>query len=294
MPLLSIITINYNNASGLRKTIESVVNQTSRDFEYIIIDGGSTDDSLNVIRSFTNIPQAVYTTMDHLLDSVTVYPSHLPISYWVSETDSGIYQAMNKGILVAKGEYCQFLNSGDWLASPNVIEKMLTSFTDCSIYYGNMLKLMPKGRIYRDTCNEGKITMLNFYQGTLNHSPTFIKRSMFEKFGLYDETLCIVSDWKWFLIAIGLNNEPLKYTNIDVAYFDMNGISNTHRNQEKQERRKVLVELLPANILKDYDSHWREIDQMIRIKRNKIFYWLFNLIERVIFKYEKTTRLLIS
>ena len=87
---LSIITINYNNREGLRKTIESVVNQTYRNFEYIIIDGGSTDGSVEVVKEYAD-----------------------RISYWVSEPDNGIYNAMNKGVLAANGKYIQFLNSGD-------------------------------------------------------------------------------------------------------------------------------------------------------------------------------------
>ncbi|MDR2910496.1 MAG: glycosyltransferase [Bacteroidales bacterium] len=93
---LSIITINLNNVAGLQKTIESVVKQTFTDYEYIVIDGGSTDGSADIIKQHAN-----------------------KITYWVSEPDKGIYNAMNKGIRVAKGEYCLFLNSGDWLINSN-------------------------------------------------------------------------------------------------------------------------------------------------------------------------------
>src|SRR4051812_22804100 len=102
MPRLSIITINYNNVSGLRKTVESVVNQTSQDFEYIVIDGGSTDGSVDVLKQYAK-----------------------KIKYWISEPDKGIYNAQNKGILKATGEYCHFINSGDYLVKNDVIEKML-------------------------------------------------------------------------------------------------------------------------------------------------------------------------
>lgn len=95
---LSIISINLNNSEGLQKTIRSVIRQTNSDFEYIVIDGNSKDGSLNVIKNFDN-----------------------QITYWVSEPDSGIYNAMNKGISKSTGRYCLFLNSGDWLADENVI-----------------------------------------------------------------------------------------------------------------------------------------------------------------------------
>lgn len=260
---LSIITINFNNAPGLRKTIESVVSQKSHDFEYIVIDGGSTDGSVEVIKENSD-----------------------KITFWVSEPDNGIYQAMNKGIRLAKGEYCQFLNSGDWLAAPDVIEKMLTTLPDCSIYYGNMLKQMPNGKTLRDTCGKGKLSMSTFYRGTLNHSSALIKRSLFDKYGLYDESLKIVSDWKWYLIVIGLNNESVKYDNIDVTCFDMTGLSNTSVELEKQERIMVLKKLIPAKILEDYDNQWRIIEQFGRINRYWITRWTFWFLERALFKFE--------
>lgn len=265
MSKLSIITVNYNNASGLRKTIESVVSQASADYEYIVIDGGSTDGSVEVIKQYTD-----------------------KIAYWVSESDKGIYHAMNKGILQAKGEYCQFLNSGDWLASNDVIEKMLGALPEnCSIFYGNMLKRLQDGKIFRDKCEEGNVSMLTFYRGALNHSPALIKRSLFAKYGFYDESLKIVSDWKFYLTAIGLHNEPVKYIDLDVAYFDMAGISSINSALDKQERRKVLEGFLPANILTDYDKYWRDIEQMKRIKRYRLIYGIIWFFERCLFKWEK-------
>jgi glycosyltransferase involved in cell wall biosynthesis len=233
---LSIITINLNNAKGLIKTMESVFSQTSHDFEYIVVDGKSSDESKEIIVNYAG--------------------KNAPFPFtWISEPDNGIYQAMNKGIRMAQGEYCQFLNSGDWLAAPDVIEKMLSSIPVCSIFYGNMLKQMPKGKILRDRCGQGNITMLSLYRGSLNHSPAFIKRSLFEKYGLYDESLKIVSDWKWYLITIVLNNKSIKILDLDVTFFDMNGISTINSNLREQERRKVLKEILPQRILIDYDVY---------------------------------------
>lgn len=266
MPSLSIITINLNNATGLRKTIESVVSQTSHDFEYIVIDGGSTDGSIEVIKEFK-----------------------AKITFWISEPDNGIYHAMNKGIMVAKGEYCQFLNSGDWLTSSGVINIMLDTIPDCSIYYGNMLKQLPGGKVYRDSCGKGNISMISFYKGSLNHSPAIIKRSLFDKYGLYDETLKIVSDWKWFLIVIGLHNEKVNYTNQDFTCFDMEGISSSNSKLEKTERRLVLEELLPSSILKDYDTYFQSIEQTERLKKYRPLKSVLWFIERLLFKYEKWT-----
>ncbi|MEP7170167.1 MAG: glycosyltransferase, partial [Bacteroidota bacterium] len=104
MPLFSIITVNLNNAAGLKKTIESVVTQTFNDVEYIIIDGASTDGSKEVIKNYET-----------------------KISYWVSEKDTGIYNAMNKAIKKAKAEYCLFLNSGDSLTNKKVLNDVSNS-----------------------------------------------------------------------------------------------------------------------------------------------------------------------
>ena len=112
--ILSIITINLNNREGLRKTIESVVNQTFQDFEFIVIDGASTDGSVEVIQDYPRI------------------------NYWISEPDTGIYNAMNKGIAKATGEYCLFLNSGDTLFQINTLTGILQSNPKGDIIFGNV------------------------------------------------------------------------------------------------------------------------------------------------------------
>ena len=135
---LSIVTINRNNAVGLEKTLLSVTNQTFKEFEYIVIDGASTDDSVNVIRA-------------HESDF-----AHLK---WVSERDSGIYNAMNKGLRMASGDYIQILNSGDCLADDKVTERMhkaLVTNGEPSILYGNMVKCFPDGHRLTDKCFAGQ------------------------------------------------------------------------------------------------------------------------------------------
>jgi len=274
MPImLSIITINYNNAPGLQKTMESVFAQTSQEFEYIVVDGDSTDESKEIIKqSERDIDKLNF----NLKDKFT----------WISEKDSGIYNAMNKGIRMAKGEYCQFLNSGDWFVKKDATERMLRKLPECQICYGNMLKVLPDGTF----CYNRKIpviTFLTLYRGSINHASAYIKRSLFDTYGLYDESLSIVSDWKFYLITVGLHNERVEYLDIDVCYFDMNGISNTNRILERTERRQVLVELIPTQILADYDAHWFDIDQISRIKRYKLIYKLVWFLERCLFKIEK-------
>lgn len=267
---LTIITINYNNAAGLQKTMQSVLSQTSQEFEYIIVDGGSTDKSVNIIKN---------------------YELKIKNFRWVSEKDNGIYHAMNKGIRMAEGEYVQFVNSGDCLASDDVTERMLKTLSilnsQFSILYGNMLKVMPYG-ILRDKCFAGQQpTMLDFYRGTLNHSPAYIKRSLFDKYGFYDESLRIVSDWKWYMQAIIFGKEPIEYIDIDVTFFDMSGISETNKELDKAERLKVLQDFLPGKVLEDYQTWSFPISQMQRVKRYKWADKLYYLMERCLFKVDK-------
>ncbi|MBR4479504.1 MAG: glycosyltransferase [Bacteroidales bacterium] len=253
------------------ETMRSVVSQTDGIFEYIVIDGASTDGSIGVIKKYT--------------DSLT---GRLK---WISEPDKGIYNAMNKGIRMASGQYVQFLNSGDCLVSDDVTGRMLEELkrTDYpSILYGNMLKDMLDGKVVRDRCFAGQeISFLGFYTGTLNHSPAYIRKDLFEKYGLYDENLRIVSDWKWYLQAIILGEEKPVYTDIDVTLFDMHGISETNKELDKVERKKVLGELIPHTILSDYDSWAFPINQMKRLKRHPWAYKLVWFLERCLFKIEK-------
>jgi glycosyltransferase involved in cell wall biosynthesis len=269
---LSLITINRNNAFGLEKTLKSVACQTYKEFEYIVIDGASTDGSVEVIKKY-----------------------ELEFAYlkWVSEPDLGIYNAMNKGIRMASGEYIQILNSADCLAAPDVTERMLLAlegFDNPSILYGNMIKCFSDGRMITDKCFAGQeITMLGLYTGTLNHDPTYIRRDLFEKYGYYDERFKIVSDWKWYLQAIILGNEKPQFIDIDVTLFDMTGISENVKNKEiiQKERQTVLKELIPEVYLYDYERYSGDIYMMRRIHRHPWAYKLVWFIERCLFKLEK-------
>ncbi len=267
---LSIITINRNNAEGLEKTLCSVAAQSFREFEYIVIDGASTDGSVEVIKKY----EAQF--------------AHLK---WVSEPDRGIYNAMNKGLRMATGDYIQILNSGDCLASNDILERMLAALEEAgnpSILYGNMVKCFPDGRKMVDKCFAGQeITMLGMYTGTLNHDPAYIRRDLFEKYGYYDESLKIVSDWKWYLQAIILGGEKPKYVDLDVTLFDMSGISEVNLGLRDAEKRQELEKMLPLPILADYDKWHFPIEQMRRIKCHPWAYKLVWLLERVLFKFEK-------
>lgn len=270
---LSIVTINRNNAAGLEKTLQSIAAQNFKEFEYIVIDGASTDGSVEIIKD---------------------YESKIVHLKWVSEPDAGIYNAMNKGLRMTSGDYVQILNSGDGLAAPEVTERMLAALEKAglpSILYGNMVKCFPDGRRVTDKCFAGQeITMLGMFTGTLNHDPAYIRRDLFEKYGYYDESLKIVSDWKWYLQAIILGDEKPQYVDINVTLFDMTGISETNKDIDKEERKQVLAQLFPKAVLADYERFAFPLEQIKRLQRHPWAYKMVWFMERCLFKQEKAKR----
>lgn len=267
---LSIITINRNNADGLEKTMQSVAAQTFKEFEYIIVDGASNDNSIEVIKK---------------------YESQFAHLRWVSEPDTGIYNAMNKGIRWANGEYIQILNSGDMLARDNVVERMLSALKEKNypeILYGNMMKAFGDGRVVRDRGFAGSHpTMMGFIHGTLNHDPVYIMRSLFDRFGFYREDLPITADWRWYVEAVPFGGIIPMYVDIDVTVFDMTGISETQMERRELERDEELKRILPIGVYNDYRMYSFPIEQYRRMKRYTVVYKLFYFVERVLFKMEK-------
>lgn len=280
---LSIITINYNDAQGLRRTVQSVAEQLpcDLDVEHIIVDGGSTDESVAVINAYAHAIEEQGLTIE---------------LKWVSEKDSGIYNAMNKGIRMAAGEYIQILNAGDCLAAADVTERMQQALERNGrpdILYGNMLKTKDWAHFVRDTsgaCSDyTPQSFLYFYNGTLNHDCAYIRRALFDKFGYYNETMQICADWEWYVRAIVLGRTPAVYVNVDVTQFDMNGISesnDTGRAIIRQERRAYLEQILPPAILADYDKYAFPILQYQRLKKHHLW-GIVHFVERVLFKLEK-------
>lgn len=203
---VSIITINYNNNEGLVKTIESVITQTFTNFEFILIDGGSNDGSVETIRQY-----------NHRID------------FWVSEKDKGIYNAMNKGIQLATGDYVFFLNAGDFFYDDNVltqVEKYSQQY-NTGILYGNVWDVDSTGmEMKRPKWLLGKITL---FRRMICHQSIFAKRSLFAEYGLFDEQYKIKADYDWLLkvICAGATH---KYININVAKFNDGGVSATAYN----------------------------------------------------------------
>ena len=225
---LSIITINYNNLDGFKRTVESVLNQTWQEFEFIVIDGGSTDGSAEYIESQSK---------------------HL--DYWVSEPDKGIYNAMNKGIAKATGEYLLFLNSGDYFFSDRVLEENHNFFKEKDLIYFNVHMV---GESFNKIISyPDQLRFSDFYLNGLNHQSTLIRKELFETVGLYDENYKIVSDWKFFIVALFIHNCSYLKVNVTFSTYCLDGISAKLRAEHLNERKLVLNEYFGPFVL-DYDE----------------------------------------
>lgn len=220
---LSIITVNFNNRDGLQRTIDSVVCQTWRDFEWIIIDGGSTDGSKELIEQYQD-----------------------NFAYWCSEPDKGIYNAMNKGIDKARGEYVNFMNSGDCFYEADTLEKVFSKDWNEDILYGDAVEEGQNKTKYR------KDLLLQLYEHTLCHQATFIKRELFSKHS-YDESLKIVADWKFFVQSIVCENASAVYVVQIIANYEKNTTALLNSSYYN-ERTRVLQELFPPFVLYAFES----------------------------------------
>ena len=209
---LSIITINYNNKAGLQKTIDSVVAQTWRDFEWIIIDGGSTDGSKELIEQ---------------------YQQHF--AYWCSEPDKGVYNAMNKGIDKARGEYLLFLNSGDCFYAKDTLEQIFVNNTpNADMVYGDWAR-DEKGRIVLMKAPQ-EASLYSFYVDNICHQAMFIKSSAMREEG-YDETYKFYADWAQWLKMM-LNNATSQYVPVVVCLYDTQGMSSDVNAEMMEEMQR--------------------------------------------------------
>ena len=259
---LTIITINYNNKEGLIKTFESIKKQTWSDFEFLVIDGGSTDGCKELIESNNQI------------------------DYWVSEKDSGVYNAMNKGIRKSTGEYIIFMNSGDFFYDEYVLEKIKNQFeSHIDILYGDSVFFNDEG--YRKTIKAPEnLTFGFFYDGGLNHQAVFIKRSLFSDYFFYNEAYKICADWEFFIVLICIHNVSHKYLETKICYYDFSGISAKVENLPIyiQERETTLNKYFPA-FLEDAElakeTRAKRVKQVLHIKKYpvawRIFKWMISL-----------------
>lgn len=222
----SIITINYNNKDGLQNTINSVLQQCCKDYQYIVIDGGSTDGSAELIEKKSDF-----------------------IDYWVSEPDNGIYNAMNKGIAQAHGDYCIFMNSGDTFYDSDVLENVTKYDLTEDVVCGNICfgtnNICP---------NPQKVTLRTLYKHTLYHQASFIKTIQLKAMP-YDEKMRSAADWKWFLHALIFKDATYKYVPVTIAFFEGGGISDNSNNIGMYEMAEELKRCFPKRVLEDLEDY---------------------------------------
>ena len=240
---VSIITVNLNNLRGLRKTMESVLAQDSSLYEWIVIDGGSTDGSRELIEQNQD-----------------------KIAYWVSEPDKGIYHAMNKGIAHATGDYLLFLNSGDCLVSSDIVH----FFTNCE---NNADFIVCENKEKTDISIDKEMERLCV--SAFPHQSTFIKRCVFDEYGLYREDKRLASDW-WFVIcALIKGHANVAYLPIRIVDIEPDGLSQRLHDNLFQERNELLKENKYLFLLMNFYANNRMIIQSLH--HNSFVFFIFRI-----------------
>lgn len=236
---LSIITINYNNKVGLQRTIDSVVGQTFSDYEWIVIDGGSNDGSRDLIENKSKY-----------------------FSYWVSEPDKGIYNAINKGLSHSTGDYVQILNSGDWLYENNTLEKFFSQQHEGDILYGDAVLLYPNGTLI-DKKYPDEVSLNYFKWDVINHQATFFRRYVFDGHP-YNEKYLIAGDWAYCFEAVC---RGLKFTHINqtIVYYDNTGISSQWTDGQIEEREDILERYIPPQLKPDM----KKLDELHQLRQRR-------------------------
>jgi glycosyltransferase involved in cell wall biosynthesis len=224
----SIITVNYNNKEGLRKTIESVINQTFRDFEYIVIDGGSSDGSGELLREYSD-----------------------KITYWVSEPDKGIYNGMNKGIAKATGDYLNFMNSGDCFFANDVLQRVADYNYDADFIVGRDYHYSERRQQGHASIQPPRTTMMHFFMATLDHQSSFIRRELFNG-SPYDESHRLVSDWIFYVEKIVGEGRQVQFIPDIICRREEGGLSEQQRERNRSEINAYLHQLLAPGIYADY------------------------------------------
>lgn len=246
---LSIITINYNNLFGLHKTLESVFVQTYDDFEYLIVDGASTDGSQDYL-------QKIEKNRNHPMNRLQI----------LSEPDSGIYNAMNKGIRMAHGDYCLFLNSGDYLATPDTLQQVSTDFPHgIDIVYGHQWNDI-NGQLKEELCIDvAYLTFDTLRNAHIPHQSTFIRREALLRLGGYSEQYHIISDWAFIMKGLFKHDFTIARIPQYVSVYDTTGISSvSDKAPQWAERADFLHREFPF-FMPDYER-WDRLNQNIYMK----------------------------
>ncbi len=217
-PLLSIITVCRNEASRIQRTIDSVLQQSDSAFEWIVVDGASTDGTLDILRR-----------------------CKAPLSHLISEPDQGLYDAMNKGIQAAQGEYTLFLNAGDWLENKDVVRLFREQAFCADIVVGDILIRFSNGREQLRRSTDHPLNGDLLYWRCFPHAATFIKRMLFADWGSYDLSFQISADREFFTRAVIRHKATCIPWNHCVSVFTNDGISASMQNRRQLERERKRI-----------------------------------------------------
>jgi len=242
-PLITIVTVVFNAHKGIEKTIQSVLEQDYKNIEYIIIDGGSTDGTVDIIKKY-----------DHAID------------HWVSEADKGIYDAMNKGIQLAKGKWINFMNAEDTFVNAYVVSNIFEncSFDEETLIYGDTIDMYTGFEKYSKGANNHK----NLWQGMqFSHQSTFAPVSYHKQY-LFDTTYTIASDFH-FIYHAYKNALLFQYIPIPVAKISIGGVSYLNRMHVIDEYRKI-------------SSQETTFIQKLYFSRQKVMVYLKNIIKKLL------------
>ncbi len=250
---LSIITVNLNNKVGLQKTINSLVSQSCKDFEWIVIDGGSSDGSKDLIETYSEY-----------------------ITSWFSEKDQGIYDGMNKGILASKGDYLLFLNSGDVLSDNSVISRIVNDNIKEDIIVYDIILYSDGKKVEKDLSYLKNLPIVSFlFSATFPHQSTLIRRNLFSKIGMYDINYRYVADWVFFWKACVENHASYIYKEGTIlSIYDMEGVSSKNREKAQKERTSFLLSLYPKRLY-DYLRLSSRNDRMFENMKRPFFRSLY-------------------
>ena len=215
MAKISIITICYNEPN-LERTCESIVNQTFQDFEWIVVDGGSNQETQEIWNRYKD-----------------------RIDKFISEPDNGRYDAMNKGISLATGEYLNFMNAGDYFADKDVLQNVVNKNLDKDIVFGDLGNINTDGSIHHCIFPD-KVDLIFLYKHFIPHQASFIKADLFDKYGHYSTEFLSASDWEKWIVFIILNHCTYKHIRLTCCIFDTNGISSKQGQIGDKEREIIL------------------------------------------------------
>ena len=210
---ISIVTVVYNAEDHIEQTINSIINQTYQNIEYVIVDGGSTDKTLDIIKN---------------------YDKH--ISLWISEKDKGIYDAMNKALNLITGDYVWFMNAGDEIYSKNTVEEIFRDFSNEDVFYGKTQLIKQDGNVLKVTTTPQSLNWKSFQFGmVVSHQSIIFKSSLISK---YDLSYKIVSDQDWIINNLK-KSQNIKNTNQVLSKYLLDGFSG--RNFHKAWREKFVI-----------------------------------------------------